>query len=210
MIAGLVSQLIAAGVAPELAATVVTEAFVAGATSTGIPRTSAHEKRKEYDRERKRKERMSTGIPPDSTGHADTALTLKKDNNKIKKVRVAKHLCPPDWKPKSAHYDAAEKLHIPRSAVDAKAEDMRIWAGSTGAMKVDWDLTFHGFLRRDAPKLAHPPPPKSTDGPGFYAPFGSAQLDAWDKTKPGGYPRDKAGGWRFPTEWPPGYKQEAA
>jgi hypothetical protein len=43
---------------------------------------------------------------------------------------------------------------------------------------------------------------------GFYAEFGSAQLDAWDKTKPGGYPRDKAGGWRFPTEWPP--KQEAA
>jgi hypothetical protein len=45
---------------------------------------------------------------------------------------------------------------------------------------------------------------------GFYAPFGSPQLEAWDRTKPGGYPRDKAGGWRFPTEWPPGYKQEAA
>jgi hypothetical protein len=43
---------------------------------------------------------------------------------------------------------------------------------------------------------------------GFYAVFGSPQLEAWDKTKPGGYPRDKAGGWRFPTEWPP--KQEAA
>jgi hypothetical protein len=46
--------------------------------------------------------------------------------------------------------------------------------------------------------------------PGFYAAFGSKQLDAWDKTKPGGYPRDKAGGWRFPSEWPPGHKQEAA
>lgn len=39
---------------------------------------------------------------------------------------------------------------------------------------------------------------------GFYAPFGSPQFEAWDKTKPGGYPRDKAGGWWFPTEWPPG------
>jgi uncharacterized protein YdaU (DUF1376 family) len=44
---------------------------------------------------------------------------------------------------------------------------------------------------------------------GFYAPFGSPQLDAWDRTKPGGYPRDKAGGWRFPTEWPPGKEQAA-
>jgi hypothetical protein len=45
---------------------------------------------------------------------------------------------------------------------------------------------------------------------GFYAPFGSAQLDAWDKTKPGGYPRDKAGGWRFPSEWPPDHERNAA
>jgi uncharacterized protein YdaU (DUF1376 family) len=44
---------------------------------------------------------------------------------------------------------------------------------------------------------------------GFYAVFGSPQLEAWDKTKPGGYPRDKAGGWRFPTEWPPGKEQAA-
>jgi hypothetical protein len=157
VIAGLVSQLIAAGVAPELAATVVTEAFVAGATSTGIPRTSAHEKRKEYDRERKRKERMSTGIPPDSTGHADTALTLSslKDNSikKEKKVRARKSELSTDWAPSDNHFSSAEKLGIPRAAVLNKAEDMRLWAKSTGAVKVDWDATFHGFLRRDAHKL---------------------------------------------------------
>jgi hypothetical protein len=45
-------------------------------------------------------------------------------------------------------------MNIPRSAVDSKAEDMRIWAGSKGETKADWDLTFHGFLRRDAQKLA--------------------------------------------------------
>ena len=59
-----------------------------------------------------------------------------------------------DWKPTQGHFDAAAKLSIPPAAVEAKAEDMKIWAGSTGALKVDWDLTFHGFLRRDAPKLA--------------------------------------------------------
>lgn len=44
---------------------------------------------------------------------------------------------------------------------------------------------------------------------GFYAAFGSPQLEAWDRTKPGGYPRDKAGGWRFPSEWPPDKEQAA-
>lgn len=154
IVSELVSRLIVSGVAPEVAASVVAEAFAAG-VSTGLPRNSAHENRKAYDRERKRSQRNSTGIPPESTGHADKALTLKKD---IKRVRATKHPCPPDWKPKDAHYEAAAKLHIPRSAVDAKAEDLRIWAGSTGALKVDWDLTFHGFLRRDAPKMAQAPP----------------------------------------------------
>ena len=37
------------------------------------------------------------------------------------------------------------------------------------------------------------------------------QLDAWDdygrKTIGKGYPRDKHGGWRFPSKWPPGYEE---
>jgi len=42
---------------------------------------------------------------------------------------------------------------------------------------------------------------------GFHADFGSAELDAWDAygraTKGINYPRDKLGGWTFPTQWPP-------
>lgn len=38
------------------------------------------------------------------------------------------------------------------------------------------------------------------------------QLDAWDdygrKTHGKGYPRDRHGGWRFPSKWPPGYEDE--
>ena len=41
----------------------------------------------------------------------------------------------------------------------------------------------------------------------FYATFGSAELAAWDdygrQTKRGTYPRDKRGGWHFPSQWPP-------
>ena len=52
-----------------------------------------------------------------------------------------------------------------------------------------------------------PEPEQPADAPGFYAAFSSPQLEAWDeyerqigKRKP----RDKAGGWRYETEWPPG------
>lgn len=207
MIADLVSRLIASGTPPELAAQVVSEAFAAG-VSTGLPRNSAHENRKAYDRERKRAQRNSTGIPPDSTGHADKALTLKKDN---KKVRATKHPCPPDWKPGEQHYAKAAELNIPRSAVDAKAEDMRIWAGSTGALKVDWDLTFHGFLRRDAPKLAQAPPntaftitPASRSWNAWKSHFRDTgknfQAGQMDKSASDSKP------FTVVSEWPPGFK----
>lgn len=50
---------------------------------------------------------------------------------------------------------------------------------------------------------------KNEEPPGFYAKFGSEEQDAWDaygKAKNGkAYPRDSKGGWRHPTQWPPGY-----
>ncbi len=45
---------------------------------------------------------------------------------------------------------------------------------------------------------------------GFYAADGTAELDAWDAhyraTKGINAPRDHHFGWRFPTQWPPGYE----
>jgi hypothetical protein len=207
MIGELVSRLIAAGTPPELAAQVVCEAYAEGGNVRRHSADETAERRRAKDRDRKQKEREIRRQSTESADSADGALILTKSNNK--RVR-AKHPLSADWKPTEKHFEAAEKLHIPRSAVETKAEDLRIWAGSSGALKADWDLTFHGFLRRDAPKLAQPPPPKSTDGPGFYAPFGSEQLDAWDRSKPGGYPRDRDGGWRFPSEWPPEHERNAA
>ncbi len=150
-IADLVSRLIAAGTPPEVAAVVVTEAFAAGINSTGIPPDSAAEKRREYDRERKRRERNSTGIPPDSTGLRGQAPTSKNLNTKS---GTAKHPLPPDWKPNEGHFAVAAELNIPKAAVESKASDLRLWAKSSGEKKADWDATFEGFLRRDASKLA--------------------------------------------------------
>jgi hypothetical protein len=42
---------------------------------------------------------------------------------------------------------------------------------------------------------------------GFYANFTSPELEAWEAygkaTRGRGYPRDKNGGWYFPSRWPP-------
>lgn len=54
----------------------------------------------------------------------------------------------------------------------------------------------------------YPEPQVVTMAPGsFYASFCSAELDAWNahgrRTKGINYPQDRAGGWYFPTQWPP-------
>lgn len=154
----------------------------------------------------------------DSTRHpqmSEKALTYKKDIKEDKKVKARKHPLSADWKPSEVHYEAAAKLSIPKSAVDAKAEDMRIWAGSTGALKLDWDLTFHGFLRRDAPKLAVRGSPTATtitpQSPSWN-PWKSHYRDTgqnfsakkMDESASNGKP------WTVPSEYPPGYKSEAA
>lgn len=100
----MVAELIDAGCAPKVAAAVVARAFVAGVSSSefrGIPPDSAAEKRRAYDRERKRK---STGIPPDSTGipkPPSISLDLKKE----KKDRGAQLV--DGWKPDEVRWTAA-------------------------------------------------------------------------------------------------------
>jgi hypothetical protein len=60
---------------------------------------------------------------------------------------------PDDWQPSEDHYADAATAHRTRDQVDAKAEEMRLWAKANGhravARKLDWDATFTGWMRRD-------------------------------------------------------------
>jgi len=163
-ISDMVTRLIASGAAPEVAAAVVAEAFAAGIAVRGHSADKVDEqaeRRREKDRLRKRAVRGHSAESADIPRNSETVLTLsslpiEEGNSKKegKKVSVRKHPLSADWQPSEVHFEAAAKLGVSREAVLSKAEDMRIWAGSNGALKKDWDLTFHGFLRRDAPKLA--------------------------------------------------------
>lgn len=162
-VGGMVDNLIAAGCEPGVAARIVAEAFTAGVLSAPVRRQSADEsadRRREKDAARKREQRalakMSADNPQTSAESADCpkqALSLLEDNKKEKKERARKHPCPPTWEPNEKHFTWAEQEHIPRSAVLSKAEDMKLWAQSTGEQKKDWDATLFVWMRRDAAKL---------------------------------------------------------
>lgn len=58
----------------------------------------------------------------------------------------------------------------------------------------------------------YPTKPDQPEGDGLIQVLDQLALEAWDaygtKTNGRGYPRDKMGGWRFPTKWPPGHAED--
>lgn len=162
-IADMVAEMLACGIAADIIVMAVKAAEQAASlrgNSGGIPVDAAAEKRRAYDRDRKRAKVNSGGIPVETPRNSDPALNLtspsqKTDQEKeVKKVRARKHPLPPEWQPSEVHFEAASKLKIPRGGVLEKAEDMRLWAAANGTLKLNWDATFHGFLRRDASKFS--------------------------------------------------------
>ena len=66
---------------------------------------------------------------------------------------------------------------------------------------------------RDERFRDRPTAPAIVVASGFYVAADTPQMDAWLLHERGAgksYPRDRNGGWHFPTEWPPGHESEAA
>lgn len=133
------------------------ETAAAAANSTGIPPDSAAEKRRAYDRERKRK---STGIPPESTGtprNSETASSLKEErleSKDLKKegsqrtIRGSRML--PDWKPDPDEWQATVELIGGQRAQSEllKFRDYWIALPSAKGLKADWPATWRNWIRR--------------------------------------------------------------
>jgi hypothetical protein len=80
------------------------------------------------------------------------------------------HQIPKDWVPTENHFSQADKLGFGARQVRDMAEDMRLWAGAKGAVKVNWDLAFSGWMRRqNSPQNGHASPPRN--GAGLKAPL---------------------------------------
>lgn len=167
----IVARLIAAGTPPEVAAVAVCESFqmgVATGNSGGIPVDETAEKRRSWDRERKRNKKLSGGIPVESGGipeNALTSLSIETDiNNKKERKKGRGEKIPPDWRPSDGHYLDGAELEFSRSEIDGFAEDMRLWARANEhrpvARKSNWDLAFSAWMRRASKDRKGRGPPK--------------------------------------------------
>ena len=96
------------------------------------------------------------------------------------------------------------------SAASRYAAEMRA-KGQERTPYVAQAMTWLGQQRHG--DYGEPEPEQPIDAPGFYAAFSSPQLEAWDEYERSigkRKPRDKAGGWRYETEWPPKIEGEQA
>lgn len=142
---------------------------VAGEVIVAVARLIADheqvERRRASNRERMRsvRTRAHTGAHMETQVRASSFLR-EEDLKKEKKEEVAKRKTgtklPPDWKPRQQEIDEGLKLGWSLIGIEAKADDMRIWAEANSnraiARKADWHATFRGMLRRDKPKTAAP------------------------------------------------------
>jgi len=142
------------------------EAMAARAVSTGIPAdTSMMEKRRAWDRERKRKQaaaRNSTGIPPDhSTGippetpffireKKEEAIQVEVKEKKESKRDARGTRIPPDFSIDDDDRKFAASIGIPPDKVEAETPQfIDYWASVAGAkgVKLNWKATWRNRMR---------------------------------------------------------------
>lgn len=162
-IESMVTELVASGVRPEVAARIVAAAFVAGCQSSGSDNSTRHrvdetaERRRAWDREYRRKKReFPPDIHPNPPEVGKVALSsfsltdskslseeVRKKENKRRGLKL-----PPDWQPKEKHYEEGAKHGMSRGEVDDRAGMMRDWSDANAnrsvTTKADWDATFMG------------------------------------------------------------------
>lgn len=178
-IAKMVREMIARGVDPDVIELAV--ATAEQASRVEIPRNSADEsaeRRREKDRLRKREAKANPQNSAENPQNSNSAIYLslsknseeqerKKERAKPKRNSAGSRL-PEDWRPSAEHYRFAAESGQSRHWVDQQFEDMRIWARSNEhravARKSDWNLTFHGWLRRSTKPPPGPPgrPPQKS------------------------------------------------
>ncbi|MET0430606.1 MAG: hypothetical protein ABW026_19160, partial [Microvirga sp.] len=75
--------------------------------------------------------------------------------------REAAHPLPDDWTPSPDEQGYGTGLGFTPVEVEGMAEDLRLWARASGAVKRDWGATFMGWMRRDQRERSarkHAPP----------------------------------------------------
>lgn len=156
-IADMVEKMLASGVAHDLVVMAIRIAEEAR-NSTGIPVDKSAEKRRAWDRERKRRKTHSTGnstgIPPESLARVEENIT----NSVVQDTEIQKSekgsrrglRLPPDWLPSQADVDEARLIGL--TPIEIQAETSKFcdyWhaRAGPGGVKLDWSATWRNWCR---------------------------------------------------------------
>ncbi len=162
MIAELVAQLIAAGTPPDVAASVVAQAFTAGVLSSSDrdnPRDERDERRRETDRLRQQRWRDRNAISRDKRDNprdvTNASLSKEeriesKEGSKRETTRGSR--LPVLWTPTPQDWAVASEL-LGEPKAKSELEKFRDhWAQQPGArgVKLDWAAAWRNWTRRSA------------------------------------------------------------
>lgn len=176
----LLARLVAAG----------TPADLVGEVALLIAKAQLLEERKANDRERKERQRANpmsrevTGQPGHDVTSASRAgatraepeTTLSEENISKEERKIPppaeptarKHLLPDDFVPSDATMARGRELGFTLPEINDRLASMREWSLGKGEKRLDWNLVFQGFLRRDAERRATTGPPgRAGNGTGF-------------------------------------------
>jgi hypothetical protein len=149
-----------------------------------------------------------------------------------RKVKEKKVAAPKDAEPKASR--SKPKVPIPDDFVLSQA--VRQYAASLGFSEseimregqrlarhakqndrrcANWDAAAHNWFDKAAEFAGKTPPSAQTDvDDGMVEVMDEEQLAAWDRYANSrgakSFPRNKRGGWRFPSKWPPGHEPQPA
>jgi len=208
---------------------IVAEVFAAGAANASARSSGAlrqqryRERKKSAEGVTKRNESVTRYVEPEASPtvtNRNESVTRDAPPLSIKNIEVERKKekrgtrLSPEWSPSDADRAYARSLGWSESQINREAENFRdYWLAKAGAdaAKTDWGRTWSRWIRNSKTKPEGSPASAADIGPtGFYAKFGSREQDAWDaygrqeNGKP--YPRDRKGGWHFPSKYPPGYE----
>jgi len=235
-LASLINRMIAAGVDPADAGTIAAEIYALGVASASVRSPGAERTRRWREKQASQSDGLRHAVTVgDVSSEASQSVTkrheasqcdansvlhienINKNTSRQNSNRASRGTrIDPSWIPSGADRSLAKTEGFSDAEIDREALRFRdFWIGKPGAggVKLDWASTWRNWIRTSADRLGKRPAPQTEESgsAGFYAKFGSEEQDAWDaygKAKTGkSFPRDSKGGWRFPSQWPPGYRQ---
>ncbi len=226
VLSDIIDRMVDAGMSAGEAGAIVAEVYAAGVASASQRSNGAERTRRwRHKASQNVTERHTTETSPNVTkrhepsqcdasavSYRDTIIKKDKRQNSERPSRGTRIAS--DWSPSSHDRHIAKQEGFSEKETDREALRFRdYWTGraGSGGVKLDWAATWRNWVRTSAEKLGKTPQGPASGGEvvGFYAAFGSEEQEAWDRygqaQRGRSFPRDKSGGWRHPTRWPPGY-----